>query len=746
MRKQHQLKHIAPAMQKVESQCPPQALSFAIVCPQWIENSNAEDTESLLQQIVCYINPSQHTKEPENGMVSSTQWVLLWMRKTHAEADGSDVRQWNTFSDSVSDHEIVKQIGLLQAITDLSGKFNGESSDTQISYIDTDETRTVVGWLHAGDGSGGPDSFAGFWFFCEFQFTKVTLANGETRFIQRGLAAPEYLRQQIFKGYELWCLNHGALEYCNTQMDKLDLRLQVTQWWQQWFSSRFEFPSSYDATDDALFSFLPGIRYSCVDKPLGFSENISKELESLTSKESGLKDIMVLNTNWTPEKNWGVIHVNYDSIYSQWSFQSIVSFFKDIDLTFGLSTYALTNGNRPSLKKYVDSLKRMNSIKPDGGLLERSSMEPALYLQEKFANAVFNPFGNVIDAFESYILSMPDITNLSEYVPSVVPSISESVKNATLHPWNSLTSYWGAAPEEEPLQPAQNEQEEAETPSSIHSLPQLQSNDQDSLHGHTAGETGSNTRSMSQKTTQSSIYESMEVAQKSGSYLLGCTKQGSIVLHDFHLYNEQRRGWEKVKLIIYEINGILFVLFYESDYEPLKHSTELYTSLSKKLDSIYQLYFTDLIFNQLKSLEDDMKSKSKDDFAFIIYDQDKYWTNISNIPPDHDTLMHQIPERVHLLEQNINGTDLEFLRTLALMQDRQLQGVIASNITPSPGWVVQEKVTKLGKTRWCLFHRYTESKWVLVVKQIASVDGTEGLVWGEDVKKWMAWVEAEGYV
>ncbi|GAV28930.1 hypothetical protein PMKS-002408 [Pichia membranifaciens] len=529
-------------------------------------------------------------------------------------------------------------------------------------------------------------------------------------------------------------------------MDKPSLRLQVTQWWQQWFKSKFEFPSSYDATDDALFKFLPGIRYSCVDKPLGFSENISKELEFLTSKESGLKDVMVLNTNWTPEKNWGAIHVNDYSRYSRWSLQSLVSFFKDIDLTFGLSTYALTNGNRPSLKKYVESLKRMNSIKPDGGLLERSSMEPALYLREKFANAVFNPFGNIIDAFESYIPSMPNITNLSEYVPSVVPSISESVKNATLYPWSSLTSYWSAAPEESPSPPAQTEHDEDESPPSIHSLPQLLPNEQDSLHGRTAGETGSNTRSFSQKTTQSSIYESMEVAQKSGSYLLGCTKQGSIVLHDFYLYNEQIQDWESVKLIIYEINGILFVLFYDSGHELLKHSTEFYGNLSRKLDSIYEIYFTDLIFNQLKSLEDDMKSKSKDDFAFIIYDHEKYWTNISNIPPDHDTLMHQIPERVHLLEQNINGTDLDFIRTLALMQDRQLQGVITSNVTPSPGWVVQEKVTKLGKTRWCLFHRYTESKWILVVKQIAIVGGTEGLVWGEDVKKWMSWVETGGYI
>lgn len=741
-------KAIYEAMQKVESQDPPQVLSFAIICPQWIEDARAEDTESLLHQIVCYIHPSDEDTDAENtervsnaATITNTQWLLPWAKKADPNTEEADSgSQWNTFSPNVSDHEIVKQIGLLQAIADISGKFNAGNGtkSTQVSYIDTDKTRTVVGWFPSAERDGP----GGFWFFCEFQSTKVTLTNGEVRYIQRGLASPEYLRQQIFRGYELWCLNHGSLEFCDSQMDMLDLKHLATRWWQQWFRSRFEFASSYDATDDALFKLLPGIRYSCVDKPLGFSENINKELNAFVEAEESLKDVIVLNTNWTPEKNWGVICINDHSIYSQWSLQSLISFFKDIDLTFGLSTYALTYGNRPSLKQYLGSLKRMQSIKPDGGLLERSLMEPALYLQQKFANSVFNPFGNVIDTFESYIPSMTNIMNISGYVPFAVPSITESVKNATLHPWNSLTSYWGAAPEIDPPN-AEEHQSEAHDPSPS-SVP---SGEQESQHDRSAGEVSAGeSRSPSRKTVQSSIYESMEVAQKSGSYLLGCTKQGSIVLHDFFLYSREKEKWETVKLIIYEINGILFVLFFDSNYELLKHSTEFYDSLSKKLDSVYEVYFTDLIFNQLKSLEDDMKSKNRDDFAFIIYDQEKYWTNISNIPPDHETLMHQIPERVQLLEQNINGTDLEFIRTLALMQDRQLQGVIANNIAPSPGWVGHEKITKLGRTRWCLFHRYSDTKWVVVVKQMANVDGANGFMWGEDVKKWMSWVESDGYL
>lgn len=735
-------------MQKVESQESPQILSFSIICPQWLENSKSEDTESLLDQVLCYIDLKDHNNteinknnvdnidshNDNNDTIINSQWIP-WSNKindnkmdNNTEAVENEFN--NTFSLATSNNEIVKQIGLLQAITDISCKFNGNNNkNTQISYIDTDKTRTIIGSFESQD----KDSILKFWFFCQFQFTKIKLTNGDIRYIQRGLATPEYLKNQILKGYQLWCLNNGSLENYINQIDKFNARLEISKWWRNWFINKFEFPSSFDSSDDALFNILHGIRYSCVDKPVGFLKNLDEKLKNFIDNEDCLNDILILNTNWTPEKNWGVIYMNNESIYSFESLNYLISFFKDIDLKFGLSTYALTYGNWPSLKQYVNSLRRMKSIKPNGGLFERSLMEPAIYLQEKLTNNVFNPFTNVIDTVESYIPSVSNLIDVNNIMPSTISSIN-TVKNATLHPWNSLASYWNSNPEPSVNNEINNENNNEE---------RIITEDQNVTDDNT-----SESRSNSRITIQSNLNESLEIAEKTGSFLLGLSKKGSIILHDFNLYNKITNEWEIVKLIIYELNGILFVLFYDSNKANLLNSVDFYTDLSTQLNLIYETYFTDLIFNQLKTLENDMlKAKKKnEEFSFIIYDDNKYWTNISNIPPDNDTLLHQIPEKVQIVEQNIDATDLEYLRTLSLMQDRQLQGIIINNLKPSSSWIVQEKIIRLGRNNWCLFHRFNEIKWVIVIKRLANVKGNEKFIFGEDVKMWLTWVENNGYM
>ncbi|KAG0686736.1 hypothetical protein C6P40_003466 [Pichia californica] len=657
------------------------------------------------------------------------QWSLPWS-SSKATNEANNNNSNNTFSKITSDHEIIKQIGLLQAITDLSGKFNSGSKNTKISYIDTNQTRTIIGSFELQDIENDDNSLT-FWFSCKFQFAKVILTNGDIKYLQRGLASPEYLKNQILKGYELWCLNNGSLKDYINKLNKFESRIKISNWWHNWFINKFEFPSSYDSTDDAIFKLIPGIRYSCVNKPIGFKENINEKLKSFINQQSNLNDILILNTNWTPEKNWGIIYLNNDSIYSIKSLDSLIFYLKDLDLRFGLSTYALTYGNWPSLKQYVNSLKRLKSIKPNGGLFERSLMEPAIYLQEKLTNNVFNPFTNVINSMESYIPLFNNIIDVSNIVPTTVSSIN-TVKNVTLHPLDSIYSYWNS--------------------STINEPDDLNNQLGESIQEEENIDVEEESRSTSKRTIQSSnIDESLETAQKSGSYLLGCSKQGSIILHDFHLFNKISQCWNIVKLIIYEINGILFVLFYESENNENLNSPIMYSELSKNLNSIYETYFTDLILNQLKSLQDDMIIKSKNneklnDFEFIIYDDNKYWTNISNIPPDHDTLMHQIPERIQIVEQNMNSTDLDFLRTLSLMQDKQLQSIIINNITPSNSWISNEKIFRLGKNIWCLFHRYNDNKWVIVIKSLANINGNENFIFGEDVKKWLNWVENNGYL
>lgn len=718
---------IPPMAAKIEKQVPPRVLNFGIVNPAWAESPHAEDTSSLVNQVVCYVNllPS----DPNDGNV--TQWSFPWSQtvandgdveshNSHISSTKNNSSESYTFDKRVSDNEIVKQVGLLQAIADIASKFNTDNA--QISYIDTDKTRTIVGQLESPDTQPSTDPASQFWFFCQFQLTKVTLSTDEVRYIHRGLADPEYLQKLLLEGYELFVLNKGSLSFCEQQMSRQEVREVCTKWWSIWFKNRFEFDSSYGISDDGVFKLLPGIRCSSVNKPFGFNDNISKELKGFIETHDHLKDILVVNTNWTPAKNWGAVYADTET-YSFCSITGLINMLKDIDQSFGLSTYALTYGNWPSLSQYIDQLKRMQSIKPNGGLLERSLMSPAIYLQQKLSNQVFNPLGDVVDTVESYVPIMSTIRGVSEYV---TPSIA-TVSNVTLHPWNSMVSYWT------------NSSGTDGDSAVLESLP---------LHSEQV-----ESRSASRRTNHSAtVDESLETAEHSGSYLLGYTKQGSIVLHDYYLFNKLSGEWEMVKPLVYEINGILYVLLYDASFEDLKHSNNFYTQLSTELDAIYETYFTDLIVNQLCLLETELKKEP--DFVYIVYDNKKYWTSIPNIPPDHDTLMHQIPQRISLLEQSLNldlsthSTSLDTLRFFSLIQDKQLQLIIKKNTTPCVDWKIGEKVTKLGKNQWCLFKRYNEHKWVIVVKRLACIERKQPnrCILGDDVEKWLDWVESDGYI
>lgn len=684
----------------------PKVLAFGIIDSNATHTVNrAEDTASLIKQVVCYLN-CREIKQDTN------HWSFPWTT-SEIELDNSEIDLVGfTFTPEVSDNEIVKTIGLLQAISDMSGKFNGNNK-TCISYIDTDKSRTIVGKFISDDDLDG-----NFWWFVEFQFTKLIMNDNTIQYSHRGLASPEYLKQLIVDGYSLFMLKYGSLLKLVENLELNKVREITIKWWDIWFKNKFEFESSFNITDDSFFKLLPGIRYSCVEKPFGFNQNISERLKSVISENDGLNDIIILNTNWTPNKNWGAIYINEFSKYSYFSLTNIVKFLKDTDLKFGLSTYALTYGNLPSLKQYVDQLRRIQSIKPNGGLLERSLMVPAIYLQDKLTNNVFNPLGDIVNTMESYVPIMNTIKEASEYVPSI-----STVSNLTLHPWNSMLSYWNR-PQSQEEEREEQVVEQIEPVESRH----------ESVH-----------------TNHSNIEESLETAHSSGSYLLGFTKQGSIILHGYQVYDKENKTWETVNLVIYEINGILFVLFYDPALSDLNKIT-FYKNLSGKLDLIYEMYFKDLIVNQLDSLEAEFKNKENHEFSYIICDDKKYWTSVDNIPPDHDTLVHQIPQRIFLLERNLNidlsieHNSLEKFRLLSLMQDKQLQMLIKDNTTSSANWIVNEKITKLGKNQWCFFKRYNAEKWVVVIKQLDHCNINNEFIFGDKVKHWFDWVDAGGYM
>lgn len=696
----------------------PQVVEFGIVNPKWLDESRAEDTQSLIQQIVCYLDLRNYDNDTNNN-----QWKLPWSENPKVSANGDlkvDIVNRYTFTECISDDEIIKQLGLLQAIHDMSAKFNtNDIQNTSMSYIDTDKSRTIIGKFKSDDDDNDDNLF---WWFCKFEFMKILDANNEIKYLNRGIASPEYLKQIINNGYAMFMLNNSSLYELN-KSGREKVRALCKNWWKIWFNNKFEFESSYNITDDSLFKTLPGVRYSSVNKPLGFRENILQKLNGFMNENLYLNEVLVLNTNWTPNKNWGVIYKNESSIYSKLSITNLVNFLKETDLTFGLSSYSLTFGNCPSLKQYVNQLNRMQSIKPDGGLLERSLMLPAIYLQDQLTNNVFNPIADAVNTVESYIPIMGTIKEVSGYVPSI-----STVSNMTLHPWDTVSSFWKK------------------------SVPETaEQHDQDVDEPNILPTTSIESRGASKTTNFANVEESLEVAKGSGSFILGLTKQGSIILHDYHLYNQEKKSWEMVKLVLYEINGILFILFYDSKYNDL-NNIALYNKLSKSLDVVYETYFEDLIVNQLDSIREDFQSDESDEFQYIIYDNEKYWTNVLNIPPDYDILNHQIPERISLLEKNLKinisseSTMLENYRIISLIQDKQLQTIIKDNLLQ--GWVINEKIIKLGKNQCCFFKRFNMHKWIIVVKQLDLVKSSNknGFIFGEKVRKWLDWAEVDGYI
>lgn len=670
-------------MQSVE---PPSVQCFSIINRNWQQNlQKKEDTASLYEQVLCRICYNEESGD-------------------HQHEDSNTLRV-----NSIQD-DAVKEIGCLQALADLSAKFAAsESGMTQISHIDTDQSRIVVGEMSEN-----------YWFYANIKFSKALLNNGEVRFMERGLAMPEYLRQKIISGYNLFVLNHGTFEECERKLQKDEFREIVTEWWKVWLDHTFEFESAYSFEDDAMFKIIPGVRYSCVEKPYGFKENVDKGLKEFVGTCDGLEDVAVLNTNWTPEKNWGVIYLNEDSKYSKRCLHALINYFKDVDIKFGLSTIALTYQNWPSLKEYAEKL---NPEDPSGSLIERSLMVPAIYLQNRLANNVFDPIGEAFDTLESYVPIRGVVNQVTDYV---TPSIS-AVSDLTMKPWHSLASYWSSS---------------GNTGDTIQINTENQSEPEEQL-------TATESRTQSRRSGIEIVDESLETETSTGTFLLGLKAENHIVIQEYYLENKHGE-MEKVKFVIYEINGIMFLLLFNQS--SAINDRFFYKTLSAKIDKIYERFFSDLIVKQVEAVKEEFSENSS--FSYIIYDNEKYWTTIPNIPPNPDTLIFQNPQRKQLLEQNLNvnlsktGDTLENYRNMSLMQDKQLQHLIKDVITNRlhPDFQGDEKLSKIGKSQWCYVKKYSANKWVLVVKRIANVEiNNKNHFLGEDVSNWLDWVQAGGY-
>ncbi|QPG73578.1 hypothetical protein FOA43_000890 [Brettanomyces nanus] len=223
---------------------PPSVLFFFIINCDLADLEHGESNDDIMKQIVVYLSFENHP---------------------------------------VSENEMVKRVGLVQGLDDFSLKFLSSSGKGHLTHIDTDKTRIVVGQLQ--------NSYR---FVCGLR-----LACTNKRFISgKGLASPDYIINEIQMGYNLWMMNYGSLT-SETPHDILE------KWWRSWFDNRFEFPAGYNLNDKGFLNLIQGRRLCSVEFPIGFAKNLQLHMTAFIDQETDLQDIVVINSNWTPCKNYG---------------------------------------------------------------------------------------------------------------------------------------------------------------------------------------------------------------------------------------------------------------------------------------------------------------------------------------------------------------------------------------------------------------------------------------------------------
>lgn len=563
----------------------PSILFFAIVDPTQCDGKS-QDTQELKKKIITYIR----------------------------------------FDTEVSDERQVQQLGLVEGLDEFALKFLGSPEGGKLSDIETDKSRIVCGQFEQDVH-----------FVSGFQFAQVG-----SKFTGRGLASPEYLAHELVLGYKRWYLNYGSLKESYYRKDF------IKSWWQTWLTNRFEFRTSFSMNDKGFLNLLEGKRVSSVEVTEDLRKKIHDEMAQLIRSEPDLVDAFVINSNWTPSKNYGLIYSNDKSVISSQSLKDLAEYLERLDFDFGLSTYALKSTNLPSLKTYLTNMREMNSISNEGQLNERSLMEPAIYLQEQLTTHVFNPFVTTLQTLGSHLPSLPDLNWWSNTPPSEASSVDPSVK------------------------------------------------------------------------------ESMETAAKSGKYLLGNVSGDEI--SNRKVFVEIDGHSVQVNLVLYEINGVLFVLLYKHE-SPFLTELAHYQSLREKLDRLYELYFERLVVQQLESLKKDFETRPN--FYHVVYDRQRavYATSFPEIPDEMEVRRLKVADneaggesRSQMINLNLNIVNYLFKDT-RLLEFEDL-----------------EKVVKLGRNWWMLV-QYEGPRVVMVMKRFNQKDidfGSEDLLasFGADVSSW----------
>lgn len=543
--------------------------------------------------------------------------------------------QFNTIPGAHNDDFMYKKVGLLQAITSLSTQFNHQSRTTTVKSIATDKGRTIMGVLEGG-----------YWFFCEFSFG-YSVINSQKAYSAKGLAPNEYLHALIMSGYELWCLNFNSFAYCASKWGKDQFDLKCEQWWKDWFKNTFEFPSSLALNGNGSLKLLKGVRYSCLDLPFGFIENVNLAFKSFVDSQPGVVHISALNTNWSPESNWGVIH----SMETDLQLDPIFNWIESIDQSLGLSTYALTYDNIPSIKEYIGNLKRLKSIAPDGTLFERSVIQPAIVLQNTLNEHLMNPINeHVMNPINEHVMNPINDNVINPFV-SMMGTVGSYIPGSDYVP--NVFSYWPATVQQENT----NETDEDET----------------------------------------------VIDPALGKYILGRLGDDSICVKN--VFIKQMGEYRPFKLVAFEFTGILFTLVFSNDHV---FQEEEFEPLSMEITKLFETHFQDLIITQMAQLQN-LKPEQED--MYVSFENGKIYSTLANIPPFEDRAAYQIPQS-HTQYNSLDGDETSVSKRSDIVAKHNLVlDMIQTSNGELKNWKKTTEKLRISRSEWTTHNVVNANDW-----------------------------------
>ncbi|OWB54454.1 hypothetical protein B5S28_g301 [[Candida] boidinii] len=611
---------------------PPKLLYFFIFNPSLSDFINYPKNPN--SEIIEEEDPNSSKKYDENDTQSLINQLVCYVSFEDREIEAS---------------EKANKLSFIHGIIQFTDKFQ-HSRSQDLSYIDTDISRIIIGKYEANEE---------FLFVASFEFAYY-FPNSDNhieknkKYLPNLLASPVYLKSELEKSYKLFTLHFGTLKYYiknkispesiikalgSDNVNKVETSdfKDIREWWRVWLTKYWrdgdnenKDTSSISGVDNFLIkdkgflNLFKGYRNSSINLPLGFRENLNVFFKKFLNSNSGsesverrqsilsnsdqieiedentfyendeILDIIVMNSNWYPTKNFGVLwsdncNNNFndtnnsdtddiDKIHPD-SLCDLINYIENLDLYIGLSSYSIQLNNMPSIKEYLELIKDVEENEIDiREFLNRSFLKPTTDLINNKILNNFNPLSLATNA----------ITSISTMTYNLIPDVTSTTNTVlqSVNPFNySLFGGSGIS---------------NSTSNNTHSNTVITENAE-------VNESGTSRSNSTTSIDNSSNKSKLDKKLESGSFLVGLNNENDLIsFKEVYLTLKKDNCVSKHNLILYEINGILFIIVIKNDEDSINliKTRNYYKQLSLKLMKIYRIYFEELVIKQINELNE----------------------------------------------------------------------------------------------------------------------------------------------